>query len=44
MLDFLGPELQSNQNIGWPIRNDKLHNHMNALEIDMKVDDLKVFC
>ena len=40
MLDL---EVQSSQNIGWPIRFDELHNHMNLLEIDVKADNLKHF-
>ena len=41
MLEFLGPEVLSSQNIDWPIRIDELHNRMNVLEADEKGGDLK---
>ena len=31
------------QNIGWPIRIKELHNRMNVLEVNEKVDYLKPF-
>jgi len=31
LVDFLGPEVQSSQNIGWPIKIEELHNRSNLL-------------
>ena len=37
-------EAWSSQNIDWPIRIDKLHNHMNVLTVDVKADNyVKIF-
>ena len=36
-------EVQSRQNICWPIRIDELHNRVNVLEVDKKADDLKQY-
>jgi len=30
----LGPEVQSSQNIGWPIKIEELHNRLNLLEME----------
>ena len=43
LVTFLDLEVQSKQNIGWPIRVKKLHNRMNELEGERKADNLKLF-
>ena len=34
---FLGPEVRSSQNIGWPIRIEELHNHSKTLKYHSKM-------
>ena len=42
LLIFFGPEVQSSQNIGWPIRIEELHNHFKTLKYHSKMARNKV--